>query len=670
MKLKISHWTKTPMVMAILPVLLVACGGAGSSSSTSTTSPKASGITLSGVVASGYPVINGGGYVLDASTGNTIPFTTNSSGNYSVSATGQGPFLLHVIGVNSGGSPVNMYSLATTSNANSTTNITPLTDIVLGYSSGVSTQSLESACTGNISACPALLNTIYGKLSAANTTFVAAVPAGLTFPSGYNVFTTPFTANHSGVDLVMDQIIVTPAGSGASSYIVSSISAPTTPVMTVPTTGTVGTQSTTSITTGTISTARAAQAANLSTVLTTPTEVPQVFATLQSALNQATYPLLVSTLTPLIDPTFLDNGQSGATYLTQSGLGNELPLGETVTGGAIAPYSSAPFTGATPAPNATFDAGNCVTSVWVHIANHGVNLGSGMQAGTIKLIDTGYNPTTCLGGTWTIAGNQRNYKSIVVAESWSGGAVSKSGFHMRIDNTSTAASSRQPNPYTAAVISGPGLVAYGSGAPISVTLLPGDPHIRAQVYIQDPYYAASTANPYYAADGSTGITGDFLLLSCAWIASHPTRWGAATPTTPCFNANMVAGSDYTVSFYNGATLVETHMERLQSTPPASVPANWFATITGVSPAGSTSPTSVTVNWTKPTGSYSNEVILNMNDASGTTVNNTYYGPNINDVTATVTMGTYWGGGIPGANTNYAFVQTIYNNMSLISVAAF
>lgn len=663
------------MVMAILPVLLVACGGAGSSSSTSTTSPKASGITLSGVVASGYPVINGGGYVLDASTGNTIPFTTNSSGNYSVSATGQGPFLLHVIGVNSGGSPVNMYSLATTGNANSTTNITPLTDIVLGYSSGVSTQSLESACTGNISACPALLNTIYGKLSAANTTFVAAVPAGLSFPSGYNVFTTPFTANHTGVDLVMDQIIVTPAGSGASSYIVSSISAPTTPVMTVPTTGTAGTQSTTSITTGTISTAQAAQAANLSSVLTTTTEIPKVFATLQSALNQATYPLLVTTLTPLIDVSFLDDGQSGATFLTQSGLGNEFPLGETVTGGAIAPYSSAPFTGVTPAPNATFDAGNCVTSVWVHIANHGVNLGSGMQGGIIKLIDTGYNPTTCLGGSWTIAGNQRNYKSTVLAESWSG-AASRSGLHLHVPNTSTAASSRQPNPYTKAVIGGAGLVAYGdwqingnNATPIPVTLTPADPNLNSDSYIQDPYYSSSTPNSYYAADGSTGIEGNSLLVSCTWVASHTSGWGAATPTTPCFNANAVAGSDYTVSFYNGATLVETHMERLQVTPPASVPASWFATITGVSPAGSTSPISVTVNWTKPTGSYSNAVLLNMNDsANGQTVNNTYYGPNINDVTATVTMGHYYG--TPGTNTSYAFVQTVYNNMSLIAVAAF
>ncbi len=69
-----------------------------------------------------------------------------------------------------GGTPVNLHSLAAaaTSAGGTTVNVTPLSDLILGYAAGVTTANLEATCTGNLPACPALLNGILANLTPAN----------------------------------------------------------------------------------------------------------------------------------------------------------------------------------------------------------------------------------------------------------------------------------------------------------------------------------------------------------------------------------------------------------------------------------------------------------------------------------------------------------------------
>ena len=655
------------VVGLIIGILLAGCGGKSSGAASTGSTPTAA-VSITGTAAAGAPVANGAGYALDATSGKTIPFTTDVNGKYSLVLTGySGPFILHVVGLSSSGAPVNMYSLATTSNNGGTVNISPLTDTVLGYASGANTQALEYYCTANPTACAAQLNTTYSALTAANTVFVAAISAAMpsSLPSGFNAFTTPFNADHTGVDGLLDKVTVTPAvATGAGAYQVSLVAEPTISLITLPTTGTVGTLSTTLPSSAVPSTVVLTKVANLAAIL--PEIQTNVVAPFNAAANSTTSAAFATALTPLLDATFLHNGATGTTFLSNTTLNKTIPLGTTITGGAIALYSNAPLIGATPAAGVTFDLNNCVTSAWVHLSLNGMN------AMKIKLVDTGYNTTTCLGGTWAIAGNQRQFKSKLYAQSFNmvmtGAApFTKPTLAFDIPNA-------QVPVYTSVVISGTGLVTLGAQTILSaVTLIPTAANLKTSNTITDSYYGGTSANKY-----TGGMEGSDSLVSCAWIGTHPNGWGASGAATPCFNGDAVAGSDYTIQFFNGLTLLETDMDRLHVTPSPTIPSSWYPVVTSVTPVCTGIPvtgTTVTANWTLPAGSVTNGIFLNLNDATWDTVNNSWNmnlapnatsaslltGPMLTSITATPT---------PAPTNCGAAIATTVNDISVVTFQQF
>jgi PASTA domain len=570
-----------------------------------------SGAVLSGVVASGYAVANGPGYALDATTGTQIPFATDAGGNYSVNVFGYaGPFLLHVLGVTSGNSPVNIYSLASPSSAGTTVNVTPLSDVVLAYAAGITTQSLESACTANQPACPALLNGILANLATANTAVLGAVPASVLNAFGlsattFNAITTQFAATHMGVDGLLDALSVLPPATSGGSYTISLVGASPTLLATIPTSGTPGT-------TGGAPTAGAAptpvavtQAQNLVAV---EGEIQSFFSSV-SALFANSVPAATQ-VQPLLDPNLLNNGLNAAGFAALITGPNGQPKGFIITGGGVGPYSGAQFTGSAPGPAVTYDANNCVTAIWVYISS---------QPNTAELTDTIPSSNAagvCTGGLWRFAGNGDTYNSELtpgfgksVSALVNGTTSYSSSLQLYTDTSQTTGNPASTvTPYIFASVYGPGITTVGAATATtpSFVLLAAPPVPTAPAVLASGNAIADAAtgtnDPYYGG-------GDQLQSCAAILAGSNTNY---TSSTPCFNGSAVAGSDYTIGFYTlnsslQPVLLSQQMQRVNiSLTGTAIPTSYYPTITGVTPSTSASiaagtPTTVTTTWTLPAG---------------------------------------------------------------------
>ncbi len=627
--------------MIAVSLLVVACGGGGTNTGGTNTGGTNTGGTntggntggtttggtttggtttggassLSGVAAAGAAVANGIGYALDAATGAQIPFTTNATtGAYSVDLTGKsGPFLLHVRGTTSGGAPVDLYSLASSASFGTTVNVTPLSDIVVGYAAGKTTASLEAACTANQAACPGLLNGIIANLALSNSSIVGAMPASVlnafgVSPATFNAITTSFAATHSGVDGLLDAIQVVPPTATGTSYAINLNGATTTPLVTVPVAGT-GTAPTANATAPT--TAAVTQAANLATALA---EVQAAVASFNQVIAAAApgFPT-VAQISPFFDANFLLNGWNASTAATNMAAGRAFPAGTVLIAGSQAPYSGAAWgAGATaPAPSVTYDANNCVTSLSVYFGSNGLVAGIWQYNKTIT------NPVGCA-GSWKAAGDQAQYYAelVPIFTKFTGGtgATYTSGFHL---NTGADDTVRAVGAYANVTISGPGLttkanyLAKGTGVAVTVpvTLVPPAGFTAAKVgqgiqnRINDPYYFSS------------------ILDDCALLKA------TATSATPCYDSTAaVAGSDYVVRFNSAAAVVlETQQHRLTtSLAVSSVPASWYPTITGVTPAQASAipvntATTVKTTWTLPAGASPDWSGIFLFDGTGATI---------------------------------------------------
>jgi len=570
-----------------------------------------SGVTFGGVVAAGSAVANNPGYALDAVTGTQIPFVTDANGNYTVDVYGYaGPFLLRVLGVTTGGTPVDLYSLASTSST--TVNVTPLSDLVLGYAAGVTTSNLEATCTGNLPGCPALLNGILASLTTANSSVVAAIPAsvwsafGIT-PATFNAITSQFATTHTGVDGLLDALSIVPPETTGASYTVSLVGATPTLLATVPTSGTAGTEGGPPVASPPPTSAAIAQAANLAAILP---EIQTQFFDAVNALFAASTPPTAAQLQALLAPNFLFDGATAGTLASE--LVNQ-PQGFTISGGAPAPYSAAPFTGSGPGPAVTYDANNCVTSVWVY-ANT-----SGQFFNFVDTIPSTNAPGVCTGGTWLWAGNGRTYQSEIYPKfdkfqgTIGGTPTYVTSFYINTKASDTDSNPSQTAPYHTVFIYGPGLTnvsAPNATAPGWAALRPAPPPITNIEQTQNELLGISepdgtptgpngAVDPYYA--------GNDALQSCQAILNGTgLGYGAYTPNTPCYNSAVAAGSDYVVTFYyNGNQVGGAQQVRFPiSLTGVTLPTSYYPTITSVTPASTAIPLAggiVTTTWTLPLG---------------------------------------------------------------------
>jgi hypothetical protein len=630
-------FTVTRIGLAIASAGLLTLAGCGGGGGGGASAGGSSSSLLGGLVASGAIVPNAPGYILDAATGVKTDFGTDSAGRYSVSMAGQsGPFLIRVFGTSSTGAPLDMYSIASTSNFGGTVNVTPLTNVILGYAGGGLTSSLEASCTATIANCPTLLNTILANLTSANTTVFNNIPTNVlgtsgqfVIPAGFNAFTTTFTADHTGIDGFMDVLqVVPPAAAGASTYQLNLVGPTPTALTTLPTSGTAGTQSVTAPTkSANPSAPLLARAANLAKV---QGEVDTFFSNFKNLF--ATALPLSTAVDPYLDASFKLNGMNKAAFSAAAAAGNVMPIGNPLGGGALAPYSGAP--GVSPGTsfvpttiaNVTYDGNNCVTSLWTTITK------AGSREAMVKMMKTPPD-AGCTGGTWTMAGNQRNYSALIEPRysksfTYTGNTAGATSYSVTLklgtDSQQTAgyatANAGASTKYGSVKITGPGFATVGSpnatsGSVILVaqTTPPGGA-LQESNSINDPYYG-------------TAITGSHNLRTCAYATANA-GYAAATNATPCMNSSAVGGGDYEITFYSGydgATgPLETVYQRLASSPDtATVPTTWYPTITsstitaanlGGFVLGSTTPSTTT--WTLPAGSVTYYHTINILDAGG------------------------------------------------------
>jgi hypothetical protein len=213
--MEITH-NRLALVLAGASLLTIyGCGG-NSASDEPIPVPVPSSL-ISGTAATGAPIV-GQVIAIDA-TGQAFSATTSALGAYTVDvAGGTAPFILSVTGM-SGGMATTLNSVATKPGL--TVNITPLTDLIVATAAGrPAGVGLAALCVSDVApdqaACHSALTaaTSGTRLSdalAAVKKMIAPLDA-----AGADPLNGAFVANGSGMDAVLDQILVTPAqGLGA-----------------------------------------------------------------------------------------------------------------------------------------------------------------------------------------------------------------------------------------------------------------------------------------------------------------------------------------------------------------------------------------------------------------------------------------------------------------------
>ena len=207
---------KLPLAAACAAALLLAACGGGSSSSPADPVPPVvppPATTLSGTAAVGAP-ISGSVVAIDSKGKVSTAVNTGAGGAFTVDVAGMtAPFFLSITG-SSGGKQVTLNSIATA--AGQTVNITPLTDLI------VSTASGQPGGTALAAVCAPVANTVSAactsalanaatqqRLDAAVAAVVAMIKPINT--GNTNPLTGAFVANGTGMDAVLDQILVAPA---------------------------------------------------------------------------------------------------------------------------------------------------------------------------------------------------------------------------------------------------------------------------------------------------------------------------------------------------------------------------------------------------------------------------------------------------------------------------
>ncbi|MCX7171854.1 MAG: cytochrome c [Proteobacteria bacterium] len=202
-----------------LALLLAGCGGGGGGGGNNSTSGSANipapgtaaspTSTLAGVAATGAPVAG----VVTLKDSSAVPqiltTATASDGSYSFNvAPLQAPFVLRTTYVDAGGSHA-LYSLSSDAG---TANITPLTTIALREAASGADLALffDNNRAAEIKAAAA-------KMPASVATLQNALaPLMQRFGVQGNLLTTPFTADHTGVDAMLDAITVPLTGGSVS----------------------------------------------------------------------------------------------------------------------------------------------------------------------------------------------------------------------------------------------------------------------------------------------------------------------------------------------------------------------------------------------------------------------------------------------------------------------
>lgn len=215
-----------PRILGISAILtLSACGGGGSQSNSNpgTTS-------LTGVVAVGKPFANASVSIRDAN-GKTLSVTSGADGTYLANITGLSAPLLIKVPNPAGTTLPPLYGIAT---AAGTANVHPFTDMIVRNWYAVQGSNVDSAFNAaGALPTPPTANDIVTMEHVVRQVIGTYMRGANVNPVNFDLMNTPFNTNHTGFDLVLDNLKVTQpataggnvtiglAGGGANSNILS-----------------------------------------------------------------------------------------------------------------------------------------------------------------------------------------------------------------------------------------------------------------------------------------------------------------------------------------------------------------------------------------------------------------------------------------------------------------
>jgi hypothetical protein len=195
--MKRKVWAGFVMVL-IGSLILSACGGGGGGGGESSTTPAPTSATISGVAAAGAPII-GFAYLKD-SAGHTLgPNNIAQDGSFSFDVTGlTAPFYLRAEGT-AGSTGYDLYSATTGAG---TANINPLTNVAVAAAAGVTN---PAGVYGNPAQYPITQANLDKAIADIQNMLKPLLDA---YNANVNPITGSYTANHTGLDGVLDVVKV------------------------------------------------------------------------------------------------------------------------------------------------------------------------------------------------------------------------------------------------------------------------------------------------------------------------------------------------------------------------------------------------------------------------------------------------------------------------------
>ena len=269
--------------------------------------------SVKGTAAAGSAIASTQVQLVD-SAGKTAEATTGTDGSFNINSTGlTPPFLLKV----TAGGGTTYFSVSADSNGSTTINITPLTDVIVRtwYSvQGTDAQTAFGDPQANPPPSPVAVQVIGSVVQSIVQPWLTA--AGVN-TSTFNPVSTPFEANGSGVDQVLDQ---TSVSVNASSIAVTISNSDTTQNSTVASAGGGAVTCSTTATTGNGTTSPVTTSTQVPTTTPQQTALNGINATINNFMNTVNSKgasLTAGDLAPYVAANFVNGGQSAAQWEDQ-----------------------------------------------------------------------------------------------------------------------------------------------------------------------------------------------------------------------------------------------------------------------------------------------------------------------------------------------------------------
>ena len=199
---------RSALLASAVLFVLSACGGGGGSATTPVTPPVTPPppvtTTLSGVVAAGAPIASAAVTIKDA-TGTTKNATAQRNGSYSLDVSGlKAPFVIEASGVLAGNQVV-LHSVlpSVTAGTSAAANVTPPPEALVATVGGAKPVKVFTTPDAT-KLTAAAVQSAQGTLKTALATVLTA--AGV--PANVDLVQSPFTANKSGLDAVLETVKV------------------------------------------------------------------------------------------------------------------------------------------------------------------------------------------------------------------------------------------------------------------------------------------------------------------------------------------------------------------------------------------------------------------------------------------------------------------------------